>query len=288
MKLKMFFGVCGVVLVCLACGGGKGRPVLGQKEFTALLIDMHATDGILGVSRGSFTADREKRNYTYYNGVFEKYGITRADFDSCMYFYAAQPEVFTKIYEVVIDSLSRRVTAEERVLQKLRENDSLNYYRGPDTLRIDSFPFYYEYVADSLLPGNYKFEAMVRFDTLDAGKDNRIRAWFVSADEKDSLKVRDIKLISDTLAHRYQWTQYADSVYSRLVIRFLDADNLEKLKYRRADVWGITLFRPYTSPKNAERLEKNLSSRRGAEREKLQKAPADGRLLHDRGRLKRD
>lgn len=263
--VKIRYGIWCVLIVCCVCGCSRRKAVLDRKQFTALLIDMHATDGLLSISRG-FTPDREKKNYTYYNGVFEKYGITKADFDSCMYFYTSRPELFSEIYGVVIDSLSRRVTAEERIMQKLKANDSVNYYRGPDTLVIDTFPFSYRYVLDSIQPGNYKFNVMVRFDTVDAGKNNRISACFISADDKDTLKVREIKLITDTLAHRYQWSQYADSVYSRLEIRFLDADNLEQLKYRKAVLWDITLFKPYTSPSKISRLEAGLPKDRGTEK----------------------
>lgn len=262
MKMK-YWGLCVLMIICCACGGNKKKIRLNRKEFTALLIDMHTTDGVLSVNRG-FSADKEKKNYTYYNSIFEKYGITKADFDSCMYFYSSQTQLFSEIYDVVIDSLSRRVTVEERILQKLMENDSVNYYTGSDTLVIDTIPFFYEYVVDSIQPGNYKFSAAVRFDTLDAGKNNRITAWFISADDKDSLKVRDIKLIAnDTLAHRYQWSQYVDSVYNRLMIRFLDADNLQELKYRRATVWDITLFKPYTSPSKVNKLSLDLFKNRG-------------------------
>ncbi len=263
--VKIRYGLWCVLIVCCACGGHKKKTVLDRERFTALLIDMHTTDGLLSINRG-FTTDKEKKNYTYYNGIFEKYGITKADFDSCMYFYTSQPRLFSEIYEVVIDTLSRRVTVEERVLQKLRANDSVNYYQGPDTLVIDTFPFSYRYVVDSIQPGNYKFNVMVRFDTLDAGKNNRISARFISADDKDTLKVRDIRLIADTLAHRYQWSQYADSVYNRLEICFLDADNLQKLKYRRAMLWDITLFKPYTSPSTINRLQLSLPKDRGKEK----------------------
>lgn len=264
---KVKYGVVLVLVFCSACGNDKEKPVLDQKEFTALLIDMHATDGILSINRG-FTLDKEKKNYTYYNGLFEKYGITKAEFDSCMYFYSSQPQLFTKIYDAVIDTLSRRVTVEERILQKLRANDSLNYYKGPDTLVIDTFPFVYEYVLDSVRPGNYKFNVMVRFDTLDTGKNNRITSWFISSDNEDTLKVRDIKLVSDTLARHYQWSQYADSTYNRLVIRFLDADNLKKIKYRQVRIWDITLFKPYTSRKTVNRLLQNMPKRLDAGRKK--------------------
>ena len=70
--------------------------------------------------------------------------------------------------------------------------------------------------------------------------------------------MREIRLIADTLEHRYQWSQYVDSVYNRLEIRFLEADNLPKLKFRRVMLWDITLFKPYTAPSQVNRLQANL------------------------------
>lgn len=255
------YTVVTVLFFCLWGGCDRKKPLLDQKRFTNLLIDMHATDGVLSVNRG-YTLELEKKNYTYYNSVLKKYGITKAEFDSCLYFYSSQPQLFTKIYDAVIDSLSRRVTIEERALQLLKVNDSVNYYTGPDTLLIDSAPFVYEYVVDSLQPGNYKFHAVIRFDTVDAGKNNRIVSWFISADNEDTLKMRDIRVVADTLPHQYQWTQYADSAYNRLVIRFLEADNLSKLRSRRAKVYDITLLKPYIPEKTELRLKKGLPRRR--------------------------
>ena len=51
-----------------------------------------------------------KRQLLYYNDLFAKYGITREDFDSCVTYYSLQSALFNKIYDVVIDTLSRRQT----------------------------------------------------------------------------------------------------------------------------------------------------------------------------------
>ncbi len=83
--------------------------------------------------------------------------------------------------------------------------------------------------------------------------------------------MREIRLIADTLEHRYQWSQYVDSVYNRLEIRFLEADNLPKLKFRRVMLWDITLFKPYTAPSQVNRLQANLPKDRGLERRGVKK-----------------
>ena len=69
--IKIKYGVWCVLIVCCACGGNKKKTLLDREQFTALLIDMHTTDGLLSINRG-FTVEKEKKNYTYYNGVFEK------------------------------------------------------------------------------------------------------------------------------------------------------------------------------------------------------------------------
>lgn len=241
----MRYWMIGIIWIGLlgACTEKKVR--LDEKTFTALLIDMHTTDGIVGVSR-NFSPDREKVNYTYYNAVFEKYGIDKAGFDSCMYFYSSQPVLFAKIYDVVIDSLNQRLTAQERVLQELRADDSVNYYTGPDTLLFDTSLYVQEFVIDSIRPGNYNFNVTVRFDTIDEGKNTRITSWFISEDDSDTLHPTVFRIPGDTLNRKYHWTQHVDSNYNRLVIRFMDSDNLSRLKYRKGKVWNITLFKPYT------------------------------------------
>ena len=50
-----------------------------------------------------------KRCYTF-ESVFKKYGITQADFDSSMVWFARNPEVLTKIYEKVNVRLKARET----------------------------------------------------------------------------------------------------------------------------------------------------------------------------------
>ena len=81
--------ICTGLLILLLVGftGCSRKKVpLDEKKFTALLIDLHRTDGTLSVARG-LSGLNELKNYAYYNDLFRKYGITRAEFDSCMYYY---------------------------------------------------------------------------------------------------------------------------------------------------------------------------------------------------------
>lgn len=262
------------IAVIHACGGKK-MP-LEKEQFISLLIDMHRVDGTLSVNRGTRGSDTDLKNYAYYNELFRKYGITRADFDSCMYYYSAQTVLFSEIYDVIIDSLNREVTRIDKVLNELRSKDSVNYFPVTDTLKLDSV---LTFRVDSIVPGLYKFNATFRFDSSSTNRNRRLSAYFISADDVDTLKVKDLVLSIDTIKRNYNWSQYVDSVYSRLVITFpevIPPDERPKV-YRKGKVvkpdkkekeinledfggeaWGIQLFHPYISRETERRLKQNL------------------------------
>ena len=110
---------------------------------------MHTTDGMLSVAQGDIRT--EKDNYLYYNDLFKKYGITREDFDSCVTYYSLQSALFNKIYDVVIDTLSRRQTKVMREWKELTMKDTVDLFPGytmivADTIRPDSTPVSYTHL----------------------------------------------------------------------------------------------------------------------------------------------
>ena len=177
----LMFALC----VGMLSGCKTDKVPLDKDRFTALLIDMHKVDGTLAVDRGR--SYNELKNYAYYNDLFRKYGISRADFDSCMYYYSAQTVLFSKMYDVVIDSLNRQLTAVDKVLNVLKSKDSVNYFPVLDTLCLDSM---LTIKVDSIVPGLYKFNTTIQFDSLVKGRGRRIVSWFLSEDKKDTLRVR--------------------------------------------------------------------------------------------------
>ncbi len=251
---------------------------LDKEQFTALLIDMHKVDGTLAVNRG-LRGNDELKNYSYYNDLFKKYGITRADFDSCMYYYSAQTVLFSKMYDVILDSLNRQLTAVDKVLNLLKANDSLNYFPIADTLWLDTV---YTVNIDSIVPGFYKFSTTLQFDSLSKNRNRRIASCFISADDKDTLRVRDLIVSPDTLKRAYNWSQYVDSAYNRLVINYMEIIPPEQrpriyrngkavkpsgkekaidLKQFGGKAWKNQLFRPYISRETENRLKQELRRR---------------------------
>ncbi len=277
MTKMIFRSLISLVVLTGLCACSQKVP-LDKDQFTALLIDMHKVDGTLAVNRG-LRGNDELKNYSYYNDLFKKYGITRADFDSCMYYYSAQTVQFSKMYDVILDSLNRQLTAVDKVLNLLKANDSLNYFPITDTLRLDTV---YTVNIDSIVPGLYKFNTTLQFDSLSKNRNRRIASYFISADDKDTLRVRDIVVSPDTLKRTYNWSQYADSVYSRLVINYMEVIPPEQrpktykngkvvkpskkekeidLKEFGGKAWDNQLFRPYISRETENRLKQGLRRR---------------------------
>ncbi len=280
INVKYWVIAGGFFLLFAACS--RPKVILDQQEFISLLIDMHIADATLSTSR-EYTPEGEKRNYAYYNGIFEKYNIDNASFDSCMYFYSSQPILFAKIYDAVIDSLNRKLTDSDRIVQELKALDSVNLYTGPDTLFFDAENITRTMVIDSIKPGLYKLSLMVKFDTTDVGKNNRIESWFISSDNKDTLKARVLKPLSDTVVRQYQWSQYIDTLYDRLEIHFLESDNSEQLKERSGKIWKVFLQYPYISSSQRNSLQKGLDSRRNNRKNAVVQSP----VLPDRPFLKK-
>lgn len=283
IRIFLRYGLLLLVFFMLGACHSKKVP-LNQKEFTALLVDMHRADGILSVDRGIRGGD-DLKNYAYYNDLFKKYGITRADFDSCMYYYSAQTVLFSKMYDVVIDSLSKELTFVDKILTELKANDSVNYFPARidsialDTIRLDSVV---TITVDSIVPGLYKFNTTLQFDSSSHIRTRRIASYFLSEDAKDTLRIRDIVVGPDTLKRNYSWSQYVDSVYSRLVIRYMEVipekdrpkiykdgkvvkpDKKEKdirLKDFGGRSWDNQLFRPYIARETENRLKQSLRRR---------------------------
>ena len=104
---------CSVVLLVFsltACKVKRPETVLPDAKMENVLYDYH-----IAKAMGEEVPYNESyKRVLYIESVFKKYGITQADFDSSMVWFARNPEVLTKIYEKV------------NVLSALSQKDSLS------------------------------------------------------------------------------------------------------------------------------------------------------------------
>lgn len=101
MLNKSVFWLLGIlVLFQLACSS-RSEGVMSRREMRSFLVDYHLLEGVL--SAQGIVEEDVKDNY--YHALFEKYGITKADFDSSLVYYTKNPKVFERIYNGVTNDL---------------------------------------------------------------------------------------------------------------------------------------------------------------------------------------
>jgi len=102
-KNSLFLLLILSVLFLVSCKKQQNET-LSRKEMTSFLIDLHKLDGAL-VANGMGAVD-ERNNVYYYNALLKEHGITQAQFDSTLAYYAKNPKKFERIYSKVIEELT--------------------------------------------------------------------------------------------------------------------------------------------------------------------------------------
>jgi hypothetical protein len=98
------FGLYILFLLLLSSCNGRPSGVLTDSEMTDVLTEMHKLDGALYEKGLMYNNDAVKDSY--YNSVFKKYGISKAEFDSSLVWYTKNPKRFDQIYVDVMAQLT--------------------------------------------------------------------------------------------------------------------------------------------------------------------------------------
>ncbi len=123
----------------------KGH-IISKSKMIRFLIDLHKTDGIL---KTYDLTDKILTNYdsaSYYNYLLRKYKINYADFERSFKYYFSNPEKFKQMYEIVYDSIRRRMDYLDSMRQLELKKKNLwpgkQYYLIPfQDYAEDSIPF---------------------------------------------------------------------------------------------------------------------------------------------------
>lgn len=102
----------------------ENRPknVLSPDKMEKLLVDIHILEGSLN-SMGYAKLDDEERK-AYFESIFQDYGISVSDFDSCLVWYSKNPKKFERLYIKVNNQLS-----------KIEKDVEANLYHLHDTIQ---------------------------------------------------------------------------------------------------------------------------------------------------------
>lgn len=104
MKGRYRFHWCSVILLacCLtACQVKRPETVLTDAQMENVLYDFH----IAKAMGEDIPYNESYKRVLYVESVYKKHGITQADFDTSMVWFARHPETLTKIYEKVNERL---------------------------------------------------------------------------------------------------------------------------------------------------------------------------------------
>jgi len=93
----------GFMLLFSACDG-RPRGIISQGKMANVLTEMHKTDALLderGLTNTSYSTKA-----SYYNFIFKKYDISKAEFDSSLVWYTKNPQIFNNVYDKVVVQLT--------------------------------------------------------------------------------------------------------------------------------------------------------------------------------------
>ena len=120
------------LIACLAlltsCGKEIPDEIIQPSKMERVLYDYHLT---LGMSENSKNTEKEARK----NYIFQKHGITSAEFDSSMVWYTRESKELMSIYENLNKRFKREYEHVERLLES-REEANTRSFASCDTVDI--------------------------------------------------------------------------------------------------------------------------------------------------------
>lgn len=107
--IKILVGSLLALVLISSCNNSKMKVpegILKPNELKLLLVDIHLIDGMLQFKK-TVRKEKEDSAFNYYPAILKKHGISREMFDSTILFYTQYPEEFAKIYDEVLEDLSK-------------------------------------------------------------------------------------------------------------------------------------------------------------------------------------
>ena len=96
-----------MAILAMSCGHRRYGEIIPSKKLVNVLVDIHLADGIAVENMSPVNKRALLDSASLYESVFNKYGVTRAIFDSTMSFYSKHPDDFQKVYNKVTAKLKR-------------------------------------------------------------------------------------------------------------------------------------------------------------------------------------
>ena len=127
MKLKIFLFISGILLI-LSCSDDptkvSTKNMIERETFVNVLVDIHIMDAISNESM-YFRHFAPQDSVDFYSSIFQKYNITKAEFDSTVVAYTRQPGLFKEVYDDVLLKLNVMLDEAKEIEPKFEKEDPL-------------------------------------------------------------------------------------------------------------------------------------------------------------------
>lgn len=97
-----------VLFFCLSCSDKKNTippNVLNKDKFSDVIVDFTLAESAAGINITNAGAGKSDSVYAF-NPLFDN-NITRAEFDTSLYFYSHHPKLFKEVYDLTLEKLSK-------------------------------------------------------------------------------------------------------------------------------------------------------------------------------------
>ncbi|MDO4190345.1 MAG: DUF4296 domain-containing protein [Bacteroidales bacterium] len=124
------------IFLLTACQTWRPFNVIKPSVMEDLLYDIHMTEGTIATLYPNMRREDQRASY---DALFEKYHVTRSQFEKSLAWYSAHPDEFGKIY----DNLDVRFTQLVDDVKNYRFHDEMSHLLALDTLskvNIYAFP----------------------------------------------------------------------------------------------------------------------------------------------------
>ncbi len=274
MNKIFYFCICIGFIFLISCNNNnKYQPKLDQQQFMNMLIDIHIADGTLS-SKNIYRSGKNYRPSYYYNSIYEKYELTRTQFDSCLTYYANDTKNFTILYDKLIDSLNRLETKYRIQVKNDRlERDTVNLWQKKKHWRI---PKRDKNTLSFSIPisqkGLYTVSASVKIYKDDQTDKPKIEAYFWKKDslgEEFKINFEPLPIKNDAKFHKYEaQMEYPDSTYTELRGNLFAGENDLVEFTQHFEVKNILIFNPQIRP-DSILIEKELNEKNFMEHQRL-------------------
>ena len=244
------------LLSCSETGCRRERDILSRKIMIEVLADLHLAEGVAS-SRG-FAANHPRMDtLDFYSPVFEKHEITREQFEKTIRHYTSLPGEFDRVYEEVIEKMTRKsAEVDELLIEEARDalgnlwNQKIVWKFPADTsnrIRVD---------IPAKQTGTYTFSAQIRLSQEDYATEPKVSLWFWRQDStgmehRDSFPVLTLK--KDGKLHAYRVSKVLeDTLMTHLRGWILDHSHPDTTARRNADVFRIRIFIEEEAPDEEE------------------------------------